>query len=167
MPFSDLLEQAQIPTPLQKLNDPFLMPFGVEVFVKREDLIHPTISGNKFRKLKYNLQQAKKERFDTLLTFGGAYSNHIYATAAAGKIVDFKTIGIIRGEEHVPLNPTLSFAKSCGMDLHYLNRTTYRQKSSEEFIGSLQEKFGAFYLIPEGGSNTLAVKDSCPSFHLY
>jgi len=116
------------------------------------------MSGNKWHKLKYNIQEAKKQGKDTLLTFGGAYSNHIYAIAAAGKIFNFDTIGIIRGEEHLPLNPTLSFAKDSGMKIYYLDRTSYRNKNSPEIINQLQEKFGDFYLLPEGGTNDYAVK---------
>lgn len=116
------------------------------------------MSGNKWHKLKYNIQDARKKDKDTLLTFGGAYSNHIYAVSATGKIFDFNTIGIIRGEEHLPLNPTLSFAKDNGMRLYYLDRTSYRKKSSAEIINQLQEKFGDFYLLPEGGTNEFAVK---------
>ncbi len=116
------------------------------------------MSGNKWHKLKYNIQEARKQGKETLLTFGGAYSNHIYATASAGKNYNFKTIGIIRGEEHTPLNPTLSFAKENGMEIYYLDRTSYRKKSSVELISQLQDKFGDFYLLPEGGTNELAVK---------
>ena len=116
------------------------------------------MSGNKWHKLKYNLQEAKEQGNNTLLTFGGAYSNHIYAVAAAGKILNFQTIGIIRGEEHLPLNPTLSFARDNGMMLHYLERSYYRNKDSDEIINNLQNKFGDFYLLPEGGTNVLAVK---------
>lgn len=125
----------------------------IEVDVRREDLIHETISGNKWRKLYYNLKQAKKRGNDTLLTFGGAFSNHIAATAAAGKENGFKTIGVIRGEEILPLNPTLAFAKSCGMQFHYVGRTLYKQKDSYDFKEYLRGLFGVFYLIPEGGSN--------------
>ena len=130
----------------------------ISLFIKREDLNHPKISGNKWHKLKHNLQEARKQGKDTLLTFGGAYSNHIYATAAAGKIFDFNTIGIIRGEEHLPLNPTLSFAKESGMKFFYLDRSSYRKKNAPEIINQLRKKFGDFYLIPEGGTNELAVK---------
>ena len=126
--------------------------------IKREDLNHSTISGNKWRKLKYNLKKAKKQGYTSLLTFGGAYSNHIYATAAAGKEFGFKTIGVIRGEEHLPLNPTLAFAQTQGMHLHYMDRTTYRDKSKPEIIDSLKATYGEFYLIPEGGTNALAIK---------
>ncbi|OYQ38260.1 1-aminocyclopropane-1-carboxylate deaminase [Flavobacterium cyanobacteriorum] len=133
----------------------------IQISVKREDLLHPHISGNKFRKLKYNILQAKRQGVRTLLTFGGAYSNHIAATAAAGKEYGFKTIGVIRGEElfdKIVDNPTLSFAKSCGMELIFVSRDVYRQKESKIFNTTLQERFGDFYLVPEGGTNNLAVK---------
>jgi 1-aminocyclopropane-1-carboxylate deaminase len=129
--------------------------------VKREDLIHPEVSGNKFRKLKYNLLEAENQHKDTLLTFGGAFSNHIAATAAAGKEFGFKTIGIIRGEElagDMEANPTLSYAHSCGMHLEFISREAYRKKDSEEFIQALRLKFEDFYLLPEGGTNSLAIK---------
>lgn len=145
-------------TPIQKLDLPFLKQKDIEVFVKREDLNHHLISGNKLRKLKYNLEAAKEAGHETLLTFGGAFSNHIYATAAAGKEYGFKTIGIIRGEEHEPLNPTLSFAKEQGMQLHYLDRTRYRLKNSGIVLNDLKNRFGSYYLIPEGGTNDLAIK---------
>ncbi len=144
-------------SPLQKLHSPFLDSAGVQLYVKRDDLIHPEFGGNKWRKLKYNLIYARENQFNTLLTFGGAWSNHIYATAAAGKYFGFKTIGIIRGEAHSPLNATLSFAKSCGMQLHYITRTEYRQKNQAFFIQQLKQQFGKFHLLPEGGSNALAV----------
>ena len=133
-------------------------PFGVTVFVKRLDLVHPLVSGNKFFKLKYNLQHARKKGHDTLLTFGGAYSNHIYATSAATKSDNFKAIGIIRGEATTELNPTLSFAKKNGMLLSYMDRKQYRQKHTTEVINMLHKEFGDFYLIPEGGTNQLAIK---------
>lgn len=145
-------------TPISKIEDPLIKDSGIKLFIKREDLNHPELSGNKWHKLKYNLITAKENGYETLLTFGGAYSNHIYATAAAGKLFGFKTIGIIRGEEHLPLNPTLSFAISKGMKIQYVNRKFYREKNSFEFIKSLREKFGKFYLVPEGGTNNLAVK---------
>lgn len=144
--------------PTIKVDDPLLADAGINLYIKREDMIHPHLSGNKYYKLKYNLEEAKNKGYDTLLTFGGAYSNHIYATAAAGKIFNFKTIGVIRGEEHTILNPTLSFAKECGMKLRYINRKTYRNKTSTDVVKLLVEEYGRFYLIPEGGSNALAVK---------
>ena len=138
---------------------------GVSVYIKREDLLHPHVSGNKFRKLKYNLKNAISEGHDTLLTFGGAFSNHIAATAAAGKECDLKTIGVIRGEElgedlekTLRENPTLNFAASCGMEFEFVSRSAYREKTSEAMLEGLRQKFGSFYHVPEGGTNLLAVK---------
>ncbi|MBR9845457.1 MAG: 1-aminocyclopropane-1-carboxylate deaminase/D-cysteine desulfhydrase [Algicola sp.] len=131
------------------------------VFIKPEYLNHPYVSGNKLRKLKYNLMEAKKRNKAVLLTFGGAFSNHIAAVAYAGQEHGFQTIGIIRGEElneQNSLNATLSFAKSCGMQFKFVSRDVYRNKTSESFIEQLQRAFGDFYLIPEGGTNALAVK---------
>ncbi len=132
----------------------------VSLWMKREDQLHPTISGNKFRKLKYNLGQARSCAISTLATFGGAFSNHISATAAAGKEFGFQTMGFIRGDELIDraLNPTLQFAVSCGMKLEFLSRDEYRKKENDEFINSLLERHGPFYLLPEGGTNALAVK---------
>lgn len=146
------------PTPIQEIHDPLLDKAGVRLLLKREDLNHPFVSGNKWWKLKYNLEEAKNQNKKTLLTVGGTYSNHIYATAAAASELDFQSIGIIRGEETLPLNPTLSFAKKRGMKLHYVSREQYRKKTEPEFIEQLQNQFGDFYLIPEGGTNDLAVK---------
>jgi 1-aminocyclopropane-1-carboxylate deaminase len=145
-------------TPLEEVNDPFLKEKKISLLIKREDLNHPHMSGNKWHKLKYNIQEAQKQGKDTILTFGGAYSNHIYSVAAAGKIFNFNTIGIIRGEEHKPLNPTLSFAKENGMQFYYLDRESYRKKNSHEICDRLKKNFGDFYLLPEGGTNELAVK---------
>jgi len=134
---------------------------GVELFMKREDLIHPDISGNKYRKLKYNAIEAKRKGFKTLLSFGGAYSNHIAAVAKLGQELGFNTIGIIRGEElegRIDDNPTLYFSRSCNMNLKFITRDAYRSKNNKEFIEELKFEFGAVYLIPEGGTNELAVK---------
>ncbi|WP_426064105.1 1-aminocyclopropane-1-carboxylate deaminase/D-cysteine desulfhydrase [Flavobacterium sp. DSP2-3-1] len=143
----------------QKLITVF--PNFISVQIKREDLIHPFVSGNKFRKLKYNLLQAKVENQETLLTFGGAFSNHIAAVAFAGNEKGFKTIGIIRGDElsgKVSENPTLLFAQNCGMQLEFISREDYRLKSEGSFLENLKQKFGRFYCIPEGGTNDLAIK---------
>ena len=134
---------------------------SVSLYIKREDLLRPNISGNKFRKLKYNLSQAKSENKETLLTFGGAFSNHILAVAAAGNEQGFRTIGIIRGEEladKISENPTLQKALDFGMVFEFVGREVYREKASQKFIHQLAEKFGDFYLIPEGGTNDLAIK---------
>jgi len=147
------------PIPLQQIKLDFLEEKNIQLYVLREDLIHPTISGNKWRKLLYNLQEAKNLGKQQLLTFGGAFSNHIAATAAAGKQFGFKTIGIIRGEEHLPLNPTLQLAYENGMQFHYVDRTFYREKKYDVlFLETLKEQYGDFYLVPEGGSNAFAVK---------
>lgn len=145
--------------PIQEINLQELT--DVQLFIKREDLIHPFVSGNKFRKLKYNLAEAKTQKQTTLLTFGGAFSNHIAAVAAAGKLHGFKTIGIIRGDEladKIDSNPTLRFAAENGMQFKFVSRETYRQKTSEIFFTQLTCEFGRFYTIPEGGTNALAVK---------
>lgn len=127
--------------------------------MKREDLLDPTLGGNKWRKLKYNLEAAQQQKHHTLLTFGGAWSNHIYATAAAGQRFGFNTIGIIRGEPSTTTpSATLEFANQCGMQLHFIDRNQYREKSSADFIASLKQRYGEFYLLPEGGSNTLALQ---------
>lgn len=148
----------RLPSPVEPLKDDRLRAAGVDVWLKRDDLIHPDVPGNKWRKLKYNLAEAARAGQTTLLTFGGAYSNHIRATAAAGRYCGFSAIGIIRGEEHLPLNPSLSFAVDHGMRLSYINRADYRHKGDAEIIGSLRQQFGEFYLIPEGGSNDLGVR---------
>lgn len=131
---------------------------GHSLQLVRIDQVDPNISGNKWYKLKYNLQNAVANGYTTILTFGGAYSNHIHATAAAAKKFKLYSIGIIRGEETLPLNPTLSYAKGQGMKLHYISRSDYRRKSDPQFITALRERYGNFFLIPEGGSNELAVK---------
>tara|TARA_B110000090_G_scaffold104343_1_gene117147 strand:- start:419 stop:1375 length:957 start_codon:yes stop_codon:yes gene_type:complete len=151
----------------QQILLPILEEKKVELFIKREDLIHPFVSGNKFRKLKYNLLEAKKLKKKALLTFGGAYSNHVVATAVAGKLAGFKTFGIIRGDEltknlkqTLEENATLREAHENGMKLQFVTREQYRQKSSFGFIEKMKNKWGDFYLIPEGGTNCLAV-DGC------
>ncbi len=138
---------------------------NVEVFIKRDDELHSFISGNKYRKLKYNLEEAKKLKHHTLLTFGGAYSNHIAALAFAGYEFGFKTIGIIRGnelennlDEILQTNATLKLASKHKMQFEFVSRSDYRTKTSLEFIDKLKYKFGNFYLVPEGGTNKFAVK---------
>ncbi|SHG12264.1 1-aminocyclopropane-1-carboxylate deaminase [Flavobacterium micromati] len=143
----------------QKLISVF--PNSISIQIKREDLLHPFVSGNKFRKLKYNLLQAKVENHDTILTFGGAFSNHIAAVAYAGYENGIKTFGIIRGDElfdQIDENPTLKFAQNCGMLFKFVSREDYRLKSEISFLENLKEQFGSFYLIPEGGTNELAIK---------
>jgi len=144
--------------PLTPLHDPLFMERGIELSLYEMHLNHPEISGNKWFKLKYNLIEAEKTGKNKLLTFGGAWSNHIYATAAACKKFGFSSVGIIRGERSPELSSTLQFAEKAGMHLHFISRTEYRNKSTSVFIAELYRQFGDFYLIPEGGSNTLGVK---------
>ena len=150
-------------------NQPIVLPIvkekKINLFIKREDKIHPFVSGNKFRKLKYNLQEAKLQNKTTLLTFGGAYSNHIVATAVAGNLFGFKTIGIIRGDELannlekvLKENTTLREAHKNGMKFEFVSREKYKRKEDTVFKNQLKENFGDFYLIPEGGTNDLAIK---------
>jgi 1-aminocyclopropane-1-carboxylate deaminase len=138
---------------------------NIQLFIKREDEIHPFVSGNKFRKLKYNLQEATHQQKKSLLTFGGAFSNHILATAVAGNLEGFQTIGVIRGDElgkdiakTLANNSTLRKASEYGMKFEFISREDYREKTRPQFIETLQEKHGDFYSIPEGGTNELAIK---------
>ncbi|MEN0004457.1 MAG: pyridoxal-phosphate dependent enzyme [Bacteroidota bacterium] len=153
------------PSPVQQLHSPLLDAKGVKLWVKRDELLRiPTASGdlafcgNKWRKLKYNLlaQQAYPEQ--AILTFGGAYSNHIAAVAAAGQLFGLTTIGVIRGERAPKLSTTLQQAEAHGMQLHFVRRTAYRQKQSTAFRQMLKEQFGDYQLIPEGGTNRLALE---------
>ncbi len=149
-------------SPLERIEGPLLEERGVKLWMKRDDLLsednHHAFCGNKWRKLKYNLIRAKSEAHDTLLTFGGAYSNHIAAVASAGQVRGFHTIGIIRGERMTPLNPTLQFAEACGMQLHFVSRSAYRNRHTNSFLSELSHQFGDFFPIPEGGTNQLALK---------
>jgi 1-aminocyclopropane-1-carboxylate deaminase len=147
-----------LPSPLVELDDRHFSGRGLKVYLKRDDLIHTEITGNKWRKLKYNIIAARDQGCTALLTFGGAYSNHIRAVAAAGKYLGFSTIGIIRGEEQLPLNGSLEYALRCGMRLAYLDRSAYRRKMDAEILEHLREQFGEFYILPEGGSNALAAR---------
>jgi len=144
-----------LPSPLVALKSDFLEKKEINLWIKREDLIHSHLSGNKWRKLEFNIQEMKKGQKKGILTFGGAYSNHIYATAAAGQLFDFPTIGIIRGEETLPLNSRLSFGTEAGMHLEYVDRTTYRDK--EKLAKIYQARFPEYYFLPEGGTNIHAI----------
>ncbi|WP_437373107.1 1-aminocyclopropane-1-carboxylate deaminase/D-cysteine desulfhydrase [Maribacter litoralis] len=150
---------------MQSINQfvelPLFAEKNITVVIKREDLLHPFISGNKFRKLKYNILAAQAQGKSTILTFGGAYSNHIAATAYAAKENGLKAIGVIRGEElqnSWQRNTTLQKAHEDGMQFKFISREAYRQKEEENFIERLKNEFGEFYLVPEGGTNSLAIK---------
>ena len=145
---------------IKEISHPVFNVKDVRLFIKRIDKLHPLVSGNKFFKLKYNLLECERQGLNTLLTFGGAYSNHIAASAFIANSKGLKSIGIIRGEECLPLNHTLRFALENGMKLHYVSRSDYKKKNTTNFFESLKNKFGNFYLIPEGGTNQLAIQGS-------
>jgi len=151
-------KEFQLPSNSILLESQFLREKGVELFVKRDDLIHPVISGNKWRKLKYNIEFAKRSKSSCILTFGGAYSNHLIATAKAGQIFNLPTIGIVRGEEKKALNPTLQKCVEYGMQLEFVTRDLYKRKEEKTFHQDLRDKFGEYLLIPEGGANDLGIK---------
>jgi 1-aminocyclopropane-1-carboxylate deaminase len=150
-------------TPVTEIKSKLTELADVRLLIKREDLNHPIVSGNKWWKLKYNLEEAKKKNAPAILTFGGAFSNHIFATAGAAHALGIRSIGVIRGEETLPLNKTLSFAKDYGMELLYVSRELYRKKTEPSFLQRLQDRFGDFYSIPEGGTNELALR-GCREF---
>jgi 1-aminocyclopropane-1-carboxylate deaminase len=154
-----------LPPPIQKINSQIADSVGVELYVLRLDLMHSHVNGNKWFKLKYNLLSAKEKNVSTILTFGGAYSNHIFATAAAGNIFGFRTIGVIRGEETFPLNPILSFAVEQGMQLVYCNRTTYRQRHTTQLQEDLKQRFDEVFIIPEGGCNLNGMRGCTEIMH--
>jgi 1-aminocyclopropane-1-carboxylate deaminase len=124
--------------------------------ILRLDKIHSIVSGNKFFKLKYNLEEALKKNHKQILTFGGAFSNHIAATAKAAQLMGLQSVGVIRGEEIN--NSTLAFAQEQGMYLHFVDRASYRNKTDDNFLKELAKQFGSFYSIPEGGTNALAIR---------
>ncbi|MFD4221445.1 1-aminocyclopropane-1-carboxylate deaminase/D-cysteine desulfhydrase [Streptomyces griseus] len=153
----DALLRPRVPSPLPAVQDERFARHGVTLLLKRDDLIHPDLPGNKWRKLVLNLEAAAGR---PVLTFGGAYSNHLRATAAAGRLLGFPTIGVVRGDElaHRPLNPSLARCAADGMRLHFVDRTTYRAKASLEVLAGLLSRYGDVEVIPEGGSNALAAQ---------
>ncbi len=153
-----VMQTPVTPSPLQQIHDALFEEKGIAVFLKRDDLIHPQVQGNKWRKLKYNLFEARINGINTLLTFGGPYSNHIYSTAAAARMFHFRSIGIIRGDEPTSKSRTLQFATSQGMELYYMDKESYREKEDPVNIESLRVQIGDFYYVPEGGTNLLALE---------
>ncbi|MGW7487651.1 1-aminocyclopropane-1-carboxylate deaminase/D-cysteine desulfhydrase [Streptomyces sp. NPDC054786] len=152
--------RPRLPSPLQEIEDEPFARRGVRLLLKRDDLIHPDLPGNKWRKLAPNLRAAAAAGDRALLTFGGAYSNHLRATAAAGRLLGFATIGVVRGDElaEAPLNPSLARCAADGMRLHFLDRARYRRTGDRDVLAALHDRFGAFRVIPEGGSNSLAAQ---------
>ncbi|WP_443067998.1 1-aminocyclopropane-1-carboxylate deaminase/D-cysteine desulfhydrase [Streptomyces sp. NBC_01356] len=151
--------RPRLPSPLQDVADERFGRHGVRLVLKRDDLIHPELVGNKWRKLAPNLAAAAGR---AVLTFGGAYSNHLRATAAAGRLLGLPTIGVVRGQELSgrPLNPSLARCAADGMRLHFVDRSTYRHKTEPETLAAILRTLGAedAYVVPEGGSNSLAVR---------
>jgi 1-aminocyclopropane-1-carboxylate deaminase len=145
---------------VQEIADGRFGRHGIRLLLKRDDLIHPDLPGNKYRKLHLNLRAAAEAGHGALLTFGGAYSNHLRATAAAGRLLGLRTVGVVRGDELAgrPLNPSLARAAADGMRLHFLDRATYRRKTDPEVLADLLDRLGPAYVIPEGGSNALAAR---------
>ena len=146
-----------LPSPLQTIDHPLFDLHKLTVMIKRDDLIHPIISGNKWRKLKYNIDQAKVQGKKGLISFGGAYSNHIHALAFACYQQRLPCIGIIRGESHYANNFTLRWAQHWQMKLTYVDRNTYRRRADSDYLALLQAQYPEYLIIPEGGSNSLAI----------
>lgn len=139
----------EIYSPIHQIKNKLFDEKGIEVFIKRDDLIHPIISGNKWRKLKYLLQRAQAENKNHLVTFGGAYSNHLLATAAAAAKFGFKATGIVRGEEVT--NDTLFLCRLHGMNLIFTDRESYRDKPAlfDKYFGDDPDAI----FIDEGGAS--------------
>ncbi|WP_314243899.1 1-aminocyclopropane-1-carboxylate deaminase/D-cysteine desulfhydrase [Streptomyces kutzneri] len=161
-PNVDVLLQPRPPSPLQEIRDDRFGRHGVRLLLKRDDLVHPELPGNKWRKLAPNLRAALDAGHDGLVTFGGAYSNHLRATAAAGRLLGLRTVGIVRGDELAgrPLNDSLARCAADGMRLHFVSRSEYRKKAEPRELARLVDSAdaGGAYVVPEGGSNALALR---------
>lgn len=147
-----------VQTPIQVINHPLLQEKEIHLSVKRDDLQHDIVSGNKLFKLHYHLQQCKQQGIDTIITFGGAYSNHLHATAFAAKKMGIKAVAIVRGELIYPLNPTLKDCSDWGMKLEPVSRADYKNKEQSETIANIIQSYDNSYLIAEGGCDLLGVK---------
>jgi 1-aminocyclopropane-1-carboxylate deaminase/D-cysteine desulfhydrase-like pyridoxal-dependent ACC family enzyme len=152
------MNNFQLPSVEQDVLSAFLNEKGIRLTIKRDDLIHHEVSGNKWRKLKWNIDNALQSERKTILTFGGAHSNHIAASSAAAQLHGLHSIGIIRGEEVDLNNPTLKKARMNGMEIHRVSRSEFRQIEDRDYIESLRHRFGPFYLIPQGGQNHYGVQ---------
>lgn len=139
---------------LERLNLPQLNKHNVKLFVKRDDLIDPEVSGNKWRKLKFSLLQMEELGKNGILTFGGAYSNHLVATASAANKAGVRSVGIVRGNELKPdSNDTLKRCAELGMELVFVSREEYAGKNDPDYLATLKTVHNDLYLVPEGGSN--------------
>jgi len=157
-PYLIQLENSFNPSILTKVEDPSLAAYAVDLWVKRDDLLHPTISGNKWRKLKYILNHALSSGSETIISMGGAYSNHLHALAYIGQRLGIKTIGYIRGEQPRPLTPTLQDMQSWGMALRFVSRAEYRQLRGLKDPHDLPGIGPREYWLPEGGAVDLALQ---------
>lgn len=146
-----------LPSPIQPLDLSPWIKNKVKVYIKRDDLIHPLISGNKWRKLKYNLLELPNQNPPLIVSFGGAFSNHIHALAAACQILNLSSISFIRGEWDEK-NPTLSFCHKAGMKLIPISRSEYRLKEKSDVVQDYLKNLSHYHIIPEGGSNKKALK---------
>jgi 1-aminocyclopropane-1-carboxylate deaminase len=146
------------PLRLHRVDLSELKERDVTIDLVRDDLLHPMIAGNKWWKLKHALIHAAEQGKNTLVTFGGAYSNHLLAVAGAGHLFGFKTVGLVRGDEARALNPVLSQAQRWGMHLEGISRERYRQKHDPAFTRQLETQWSPCLVLPEGGSGPLAVK---------
>jgi 1-aminocyclopropane-1-carboxylate deaminase len=147
------LLKAAIAVPLQEVKTREFSRQGIELWVRRDDLLDAELSGNKFYKLFFNLQSARTKGYTQLISFGGAYSNHLHALAAAANRYGLRALGVIRGERPVKLSPTLIDAEAWGMKLIFISRTEYDRKTQADWLSELQACYGVSYLIPEGGAN--------------
>lgn len=147
----------RLPSPIQEISHPVFTQHNVTVTIKRDDLIHPIISGNKWRKLLFNIKTAQSQKAKGILSFGGAYSNHIHALAYACHQAKLPCIGVIRGEPRYANNATLTQAQQWGMKLCFVDRKTYRLRHDIDYLTELQKRYSGYSIVPEGGSNTLAL----------
>ncbi|WP_347987011.1 pyridoxal-phosphate dependent enzyme [Methylomonas sp. AM2-LC] len=152
------LQASFAPCPITRINDHFLDKWGIELWIKRDDLLHSIISGNKWRKLKYILNHALIKGSSCMLSMGGAYSNHLHALAFAGQCLNLKTAAYIRGERPTVFNPTLTDLCHWGMDLRFISRSEYRQLRQFKAFDSLPDLKTGEYWLPEGGAINLALQ---------
>lgn len=151
---AEALRQQASAVPHDPVRWPIMSRLGLEVLVRRDDLVHDALPGNKFYKLHYNLRQAHQEGYTHVVSFGGTHSNHLHALAAAGRHYGFVTHGLVRGERPRQLSPTLQDVEALGMTVHFVPRSLYRA-GAEETLTQLRKRYGAVYVVPEGGANAL------------
>ncbi len=156
--FADTLAETALSTPLQAVEWSPFKDRNISLFIKRDDLLHPGISGNKFYKLYHHLQQARAEDISTIVSFGGAYSNHLHALSICGGLLGLNTVGVIRGEKPKQLSPTLVDAMQAGMQLHFISREQYRQRHNPEWLKELTHHFAPCVVVPEGGGGLLGAQ---------